>query len=34
MRVKKIYSGQPELEIWEYLLKYSYPENIKKLLLK
>ena len=32
MKVKKIYSEQPEVEIWERLLKYTYPENINKYL--
>lgn len=34
MKVKRIYSEQPEVEIWENLLKYTYPENIKKYFSK
>ena len=34
MKVKKIYSEQPEVEIWERLLKYTYPENINKYFRK
>lgn len=34
MKIKRIYSEQPEVEIWENLLKYTYPENIKKYFSK
>lgn len=34
MKLKRIYSEQPEVEIWENLLKYTYPENIKKYFSK
>lgn len=34
MKTKKRYSEQPEKEIWEYLLKYTYPKNIKNYLLQ